>query len=58
MASYGTRLGLAYLVKYPQHVQNIVLDGNIAPSNQLTIFDKWESFGWSYYIQFFFSALL
>ncbi len=35
MASYGTRLGLAYLVKYPQHVQRIILDGNIAPSNQL-----------------------
>ena len=36
MASYGTRLGLAYLVKYPQHVQRIILDGNIAPSNQLS----------------------
>lgn len=35
MASYGTRLGLAYLVKYPQHVQRIILDGNIAPANTL-----------------------
>ena len=35
MNSYGTRLGLAYLVKYPQHVQRIILDGNIAPSNHL-----------------------
>lgn len=45
MASYGTRLGLAYLVKYPQHVQRIILDGNIAPSNELTSLIGARAFG-------------
>ena len=35
MASYGTRLGLAYLVKYPEHVHRIILDGNMFPTNEL-----------------------
>lgn len=45
MASYGTRLGLAYLVKYPQHVQRIILDGNIAPSNQFISLLNGRAFG-------------
>lgn len=45
MASYGTRLGLAYLVKYPQHVRKIILDGNIAPSNQLMSLIGGRAFG-------------
>ncbi len=31
--SYGTRLGLAYLVNYPEHVDRMVLDANLAPNN-------------------------
>jgi pimeloyl-ACP methyl ester carboxylesterase len=31
--SYGTRLGLAYLVTYPEHVDRMVLDANLAPNN-------------------------
>lgn len=31
--SYGTRLGLAYLILYPQHVNNMVLDSNMSPDN-------------------------
>jgi pimeloyl-ACP methyl ester carboxylesterase len=34
MDSYATRLGLAYLIKYPKQVKRIVLDANLAPSNQ------------------------
>lgn len=33
VASYGTRLGLAYLLKYPQHVGDMIMDGNMAPTN-------------------------
>jgi pimeloyl-ACP methyl ester carboxylesterase len=36
--SYGTRLGLAYLAYYPQNVNNMVLDGNVAPNNDLSSF--------------------
>jgi pimeloyl-ACP methyl ester carboxylesterase len=36
--SYGTRLGLAYLAYYPQHVNNMVLDGNVAPNNDFSSF--------------------
>jgi len=45
MASYGTRLGLAYLVKYPQHVQRIILDGNIAPSNKFISLINGRAYG-------------
>ena len=36
--SYGTRLGLAYLSYYPQHVSNMVLDGSVAPNNDFSSF--------------------
>jgi pimeloyl-ACP methyl ester carboxylesterase len=38
--SYGTRLGLAYLLKYPQHTNKMLLDSNIAPVNDLSAFMK------------------
>lgn len=31
--SYGTHLGLAYLITYPEHVDRMVLDANLAPNN-------------------------
>jgi len=34
--SYGTRLGLAYLVTYPEHVDRMILDANLAPNNNST----------------------
>ncbi len=38
--SYGTRLGLAYLLAYPEHVNNMVLDSNVAPTNDYLQFSK------------------
>jgi len=38
--SYGTRLGLAYLITYPQHVSNMVLDSNHSPDNDFLKFTQ------------------
>ncbi|MBA3536076.1 MAG: alpha/beta fold hydrolase [Tatlockia sp.] len=54
MTSYGTRLGLAYLVNYPEHVHRIILDGNIFPTNQLISLISPRAFGAvAIYIAFF-----
>jgi len=31
--SYGTRVGLAYLLTYPKHSNDFILDGNVFPTN-------------------------
>ncbi|MCF6776849.1 alpha/beta hydrolase [Thiotrichales bacterium 19X7-9] len=36
--SYGTRLGLTYLINYPNAVKLMILDGNAAPNNNLLEF--------------------
>jgi pimeloyl-ACP methyl ester carboxylesterase len=36
--SYGSRLGLAYLLKYPAHFKKMVLDSNAAPDNDFAAF--------------------
>jgi pimeloyl-ACP methyl ester carboxylesterase/photosystem II stability/assembly factor-like uncharacterized protein len=36
--SYGTRLGLAYLLQYPNRVEKMVLDSNASPNNDLKDF--------------------
>lgn len=44
-ASFGTRLGLIYLINYPEHVENMVLDSNISPNNDLSKFISEASIG-------------
>jgi pimeloyl-ACP methyl ester carboxylesterase len=40
--SYGTRVALEYLRRYPQHVRTLTLDGVIAPSVRITL-NAWRS---------------
>lgn len=44
-ASYGTRLGLAYLITYPKNVNRMVLDANVAPDNSFLNFIETSSKG-------------
>ena len=42
--SYGTRLGLAYMMTYPNSMRNAVLDGNMAPNNDaMVVFNDWAA---------------
>jgi pimeloyl-ACP methyl ester carboxylesterase len=43
--SYGTRLGLAYLLKYPKHVNKMLLDSAMAPNNDLAELANTWAFG-------------
>ncbi|MDR0251343.1 MAG: alpha/beta hydrolase [Burkholderiales bacterium] len=40
--SYGTRVALEYLRRYPQHVRTLTLDGVMAPSVRITL-NAWRS---------------
>ncbi len=54
-ASYGTRLGLAYLITYPEHVNSMVLDANVAPNNNFLKFVESSSAASDNTLQAFFS---
>src|SRR5438105_4004176 len=41
----GTRLGLVYLVKYPEHVDRIILNGNMFPTNDFISYISLRAFG-------------
>lgn len=36
--SYGTQLGDEYLMTYPEHINKMILDGNVGPSRDVNIF--------------------
>jgi hypothetical protein len=36
--SYGTQLGEAYLMSYPEHIDKMILDGNVGPSRDVNAF--------------------
>ncbi len=40
--SYGTRIALEYLRRYPQHVRSVVLDGAAPPAMRISL-DPWPS---------------
>lgn len=42
--SYGTRLALDYLIKHPQKVWRVILDGNMAPNNNFgQYYESWAN---------------
>tara|TARA_R110000868_G_scaffold411614_2_gene705918 strand:+ start:3464 stop:4909 length:1446 start_codon:yes stop_codon:yes gene_type:complete len=43
--SYGTHLGLAYLLAYPQHVDKMMLDSNFPPSNDYAVVTDDTAYG-------------
>jgi len=54
-ASYGSRLGLAYLLQYPNHVNKMILDANLPPNNDFKEFVASRAKGASETYQSFFN---